>query len=141
MTSERTFKILEHTADKGILAQGKTMGEAFETAAYGMFSLFVNLSNYTPNAHYDIQIHADDREQLLYKWLSDLLFVFEAEKRLPIDSKITEIDDTHLCARVYYLPVSDNIEFHGSNVKAVTFHKLEVVEEDSGWHVQVYFDV
>lgn len=141
MTSERTFTILEHTADKGIYAKGRTMGEAFEAAAYGMFSLFVNPKNYVPTASREVQIYADDREQLLWKWLSELIFDFEVEKRLPLDFRITDIDDTHLTAKVYYRKVGEDIEFRGSNVKAVTFHQLEVAEKDGIWHVQVYFDV
>jgi len=141
MAVERAFRILEHTADKGILAHGRTMAEAFETAAYGMFSLFANPSEYAPTTSYQIQIHADDREQLLWKWLSELIFNFEVEKHLPVEFKITEIDDTHLIAEVFCRPVDENVKFHGSNVKAVTFHQLEVAQKDGVWHIQVYFDV
>ncbi len=141
MSFERTFKILEHTADKGVAAGGSTMAQAFEAAAAGMFSLFVDISKYAPTASYDVCVCADDREQLLWKWLSELIFNFEVEKRLPVDFQITDINDTRLCAKVFYRPVGDDVEFHGSNVKAVTFHQLEVAEKDGSWHVQVYFDV
>ena len=139
--TEHTFEILEHTADKGVAATGKTMGEAFENAAYGMFSLFVDPEAYEPRTQREVNINADDREQLLWSWLSEILFIFEVNRELPVDFHIAEIDDTHLRALLAVRPIGDDIEWLGSPVKAITFHQLRVEEIDGRWRVQVYVDV
>jgi SHS2 domain-containing protein len=139
--TERIFEILEHTADKGVAARGRTMAEAFETAAYGMFSLFVDPSAYQPTHNREVLVNADDREMLLWTWLSELHFIFEVEKDLPLDFEIVEIDDISLRANISVRPIGPDIEWHGSAVKAITFHQLKAEETDEGWFVQVYVDV
>lgn len=141
MKTERIFETLEHTADKGIAAYGKTMAEAFETAAYGMFSLFVDPGAYEAESCQEVEVTADDKEQLLWTWLSELQFKFEVERVLPVEFNIIEISDTALKASVAVRPVRDDIEWLGSPVKAITFHQLIVEETGNGWHVQVYVDV
>jgi SHS2 domain-containing protein len=138
---ERTFQILEHTADKGIAATGRTMAEAFENAAYGMFSLFVDPSKYQPESKIEMIVEGDDREQLLWSWLSDLIYMFEVDRQLPLDFHIAEISDTRLKAQLDVRPISDDIEWLGSGVKAITFHQQKVEEIDGTWRVQAYVDV
>ena len=41
LLSER-FEVFEHTADVGIIAYGKTLSEAFENAALGMFDIILS---------------------------------------------------------------------------------------------------
>lgn len=141
MKTERIFETLEHTADKGIAAYGKTMAEVFETAAFGMFSLFVDPGAYEAESHQELEVSADDKEQLLWTWLSELQFKFEVEHVLPVEFKVIEISDTALKADVSVRPVRGDIEWLGSPVKAITFHQLIVEETGEGWHVQVYVDV
>jgi SHS2 domain-containing protein len=139
--TEHAFEILEHTADKGVAASGRTMAEAFEAAAYGMFSLFVDPGAYQPTGEREVSVEGDDREMLLWAWLSELHFIFEVDRVLPLDFHIVEIDDTSLQARILIRPIGPDIEWHGSAVKAITFHQLKVEETDTGWRVQVYVDV
>lgn len=139
--TEHTFEILEHTADKGVAARGSTMAEAFENAAYGMFALFVDPSAYQPTEEREIAVEADEREMLLWSWLSELHFIFEVDRVLPVDFRILEIDDTKLKAKIALRPIGPDIEWHGSAVKAITFHQLKVEETDGQWRVQVYVDV
>lgn len=139
--TERTFQVLEHTADKGVAATGKTMAEAFENAAYGMFSLFVDLSKYQAESENEMSVSGDDREQLLWSWLSELVFMFEVDKLLPVDFRITEISDTSLKAVLSVRPIGKDIEWQGSGVKAVTYHQLKVEQADDTWRAQVYVDV
>jgi len=139
--SERTFEILDHTADKGVAATGKTMAEAFENAAYGMFSLFVDPGAYEPVSQREVAVSADDREQLLWTWLSELLFIFEVDRELPVDFRIVEITDRSLRANVSVRPIGEDIEWFGAPAKAVTFYQLVVRQTDDGWCVQVYVDV
>lgn len=139
--TEHTFQVLEHTADKGVAATGKTMAEAFENAAYGTFSLFVDPSQYQPESEVEISVEGDDREQLLWSWLSELVFMFEVDKQLPVNFHILEISDTALKAVVPVRPIGKDIEWHGSGVKAITYHQLKVEETDGTWLAQVYVDV
>jgi SHS2 domain-containing protein len=139
--TERTFEILEHTADKGVAGTGGTLAEAFENTAYGMFSLFVDPSAYSPTGRRVLEIAADDLEQLLWSWLSELMFIFEVERELPLDFRITELTDTSLKSELSIRPIGKDIEWLGSGVKAVTYHQLKVERTGQVWRTQVYVDV
>ena len=70
------YELVEHTADVGVKAYGKTVAEAFEHVAEGMFDIITDESTIDPVGEYNILLEAPDLEQLLVDWLSQLL-VFE----------------------------------------------------------------
>ena len=117
------------------------MAEAFENTAYGMFSLFVDPEAYQPTMNREITVSADDREQLLWTWLSELMYIFEVDRELALDFKIVEITDTSLRSEVAMRSIGKDIEWLGSGVKAVTYHQLKVEQTDGLWRTQVYVDV
>jgi SHS2 domain-containing protein len=138
---EHRFEIIEHTADKGVAAEEKTLPAAFESAAFGMFSLMAELPKYTPTRTIEIEVSGMDRETLFHNWLRELLFVFEVEYILPLDFEIFEFNENHLKARVMVREMGPDIEWLGSPVKAVTFHEMKIEPVDGGWHVQAILDV
>ena len=73
----KTYELIDHTADVGIKAYGKTLSEAFENAAKGMFDIITDSSEIESIGQYNIELEAPDLEQLLVDWLSELLYLFE----------------------------------------------------------------
>ena len=141
MAHEHTFEIMEHTADVGVLGRGKTMSEAFENAAYGMFSVMADLGNYSPTRKTTVEAAGDDSISLLQRFLSSLIVLFEADGVLPLDFNITELGRDFLKCEVSVRPVADDIEWLGPQIKAVTYHQMAVEEEDGKWRAQAILDV
>jgi SHS2 domain-containing protein len=135
------FESLEHTADKGIKAYGSSPKELFENAAFGMFSLMADLERYAPVKTREIEIEASDIESLLRTWLADLLYQFEVDRMLFVDFHVDHIEGDRLKSTARGLPFSDDIEWLGPSVKAVTLHDLYVRRTDDRWEAQVIFDV
>jgi len=135
------FEPLEHTADKGIRAWGSSIEELLENAATGMFSLMADLGKYTPIETREFVIEASDLESLLRTWLAELLYQFEVDRMLFVDFDVDSIEDGKLHATARGLPFSDDIEWLGPSVKAVTHHGLIVRRTDDRWEAQVIFDV
>jgi len=73
------FEILEHTADAGIVAHGRTMAEAFAHAAEGMYALMVDLDGIREIETREVTVQAPDLHNLLTGWLLELLFLTETE--------------------------------------------------------------
>ena len=138
---QQRFESLEHTADKGIKAFGSCLRELFENAAFGMFSLMADLERYTPVETREIEVEASDTESLLRTWLAELLYQFEVDRMLFVDFHVDDIEEGGLRATVRGLPFSDDIEWLGPSVKAVTLHDLYVRRTDDRWEAQVIFDV
>ena len=140
MVADR-YEPLAHTADKGIRAFGGDLKELFENAAYGMFSLMVEIGNYEPIDTREIEVEAADIPELLRAWLAELIYQFEVDRILFVDFEIRSIGGNRLKGIARGLPFTPGIEWLGSIVKAVTHHDLDVHRTDERWEATVIFDV
>jgi SHS2 domain-containing protein len=136
------FEIVEHTADVGIVSHGPTIADAFEQAARGLYSLMIDLGRVEPLVAREITAEAPDRERLLVRWLSDLIFLTESEALVFASFEVDVAPDGRsLRALAQGEPLDMARHDPGYDVKAVTYHDLEVVEEPSGWRCRVIVDV
>jgi SHS2 domain-containing protein len=137
----KTYELIDHTADVGLKAYGKTLAEAFENAAKGMFDIITDNSEVESIGQYDIELEAPDFEQLLVDWLSKLLFLNSSRNEVFGFFKI-EIDEKNIKLSAKVFGEKFNISKHkaGSEIKAVTYHMLEV-KNKKPFYVQVLFDI
>ena len=75
-----SFEILDHPADIGFRAFGRTREEVFENAALALFSLACDLQTVREQESRRIEVNAAEQETLLYAWLAELLAVSEGER-------------------------------------------------------------
>ncbi|MGE5572481.1 MAG: archease [Bacteroidota bacterium] len=79
----RPYEVLEHTADVGIRARGRTLEEAFANAALGMMSLVVpEPRRVLEREERQVRACAADLEGLLVGWLSEFVYLIDAERFL-----------------------------------------------------------
>jgi SHS2 domain-containing protein len=133
------YELIEHTADVGVKAYGKTVAEAFEHAAEAMFDIITDTSTIQSVGQYDIELEAPDHEQLLVDWLSKLLFLNDAEDLVFGKFEVT-ITGNRISARVFGEKYDNKKHKMGVEIKAVTYHILQVNEKDPIF-VQVLFDI
>jgi SHS2 domain-containing protein len=136
-----TFEVFDHTADVGIVAHASTLPELFEAAAEGMFSLIVDGASVENRAWVERTVEAADPEGLLVAWLSDLLTLQAAQGFVPKVFVVDDISGNRLRATVHGEPVDPDRHKFRLDVKAVTYHQLEVAPEDGGWRARVILDV
>lgn len=135
------FRILEHPADVGIEATGATLKEAFENAAIGLLSMITDIDCIDASEERYIQLKGTDIQNLLVKWLSEILFLYDGENFLVGEVEIESISPTRLEAIVRGSSVDEARHPMKVDVKAVTYHQLKVQEKDKGWLVRVFFDI
>ncbi len=137
----KTYDLVDHTADVGIKAYGKTLSEAFENIAKGMFDIITNNSEIENIGQYNIELEADNLEQLLVDWLSELLFLNSANNLVFSFFKV-DLDEKNnkLSAKVFGEKFNLSKHKIGTEIKAVTYHILEV-KTKKPYHVQVLFDI
>ncbi len=135
------FEILEHTADVGIVAHGGSLAELFANAATGMFAVMADLEGVRETEERRIEVEGRDRERLMVRWLTELLYFLDAEEMLFSRFAVDEASDTRLQARAFGERIDP--ERHGLHfgVKAVTHHMLEISSEDGGYRAQVLLDI
>ena len=137
----KRYDLIDHTADVAIKAYGKTLSEAFENAAKGMFDIITDNSEIENIGQYDIELEADNLEQLLVDWLSELLFLNGANNLVFGFFKV-DLDEKKCKLSAKVFGEKFNISKHkaGSEIKAVTYHMLEV-NNKKPYYAQVIFDI
>jgi len=135
------FRILEHTADVGFEALGSTREEVFVNAARALIHLIVELDTIDPREEVSVHVQGPDAESVLVNWLSELLFLHDAEGWLFRDFEIQNLQDDSLIA------LARGEKFQRSRhqakllVKAITYHQLALERTPQGWRAQVYVDI
>ncbi len=142
-----SWEVLEHTADTGIVVRAKSLPALYERAAAAMFDALVDLATVEPRGDAEeVTVGAPDRETLLVAWLGELLSRAEAAGRVYGEFDVRELgpagEDWRLVARVRGEPLDPSRHRFRLEIKAVTYHLLEVRrEEPDGWLARVLFDI
>ena len=135
----KRFKLIEHTADTGLMAYGDNLAQAFANAAYGLFSIIVEINKVREVESRRVTLNAEDVEGLLFGWLNHLIYIFDVDALLFKRCDITEFSENSLKATCWgekYNPLRHQLK---TGVKSATYHMLEV--DGTRNRVQVIFDV
>jgi len=132
------YEEIDHTADVGIRAYGRTVDELFANAAEGMFSFIADLSRVKPVGEVEVRLEADDLPTLLLRWLSELLYVHETQ-RLLFSSFEVNVVGMSLEGRVRGEAIDKKRHELKLAIKAVTRHGLTVDPEKG--IAEVIFDI
>jgi len=135
----KRFQLIEHTADVGLIAYGRTLAEAFGNAAYGLFSIIAELKTVKEIESRRLELNEEDPEALLFEWLNSLIYLFDVEMLLLKRFDVRDFNGRGLKAICYgekYDPSRHQLK---TGVKAATYHMLKVDREKN--QVQVIFDI
>ena len=140
----KEFEILEHTADIGIAAYGKTKREVFINTARGMFEIIAGeTKNSKENFCDKIKLEAGNLEGLLFAWLNELLYISETKLVILSKFEIQDVSNNKIVAEVKGTKINRRDCKIKKEIKAVTYYRLEIKkDEKSGlWRAQVIFDI
>jgi SHS2 domain-containing protein len=135
------FTILEHPADIGIEAWGATLGEAFENAARGLTALILDPSSVEPRETRQLELDGVDAEHLLIRWLSEILYLYDGERFVVSQFVVHSLSPSHLRAVLRGEPFLPEKHPTRTDVKAVTYHQLQVDEGKESSRVRVFLDI
>ncbi len=130
------FREIEHTADWQLHVWAEDLAGLLIQAALGMLELSQIRLSADQKVTEEFELEIIDRESLLVDFLAELLYYAE-EQKLAFDGYQLKIQDNKLLARINGAP----IESQAKEIKAVTYHCLEVRNTDFGLEVQIVFDV
>ena len=132
------YILIDHTADMMVKAFGENLEECFGNAAYALFDQTVDLSNVGTGEIREIRVTGIDDEDRLYSFLSEMLFIEDADNLVLKEFDVSFDGDDVLCtARGETLDRSKHRL--RSEVKAVTYHMMNIDREEPS--VTVLFDV
>jgi SHS2 domain-containing protein len=135
------YSFIEHTADLGIVVRGKDLQSLFEMSAMALMSLLVTDKSKQEPSRGLIIVSADDMDDLMVRWLSEILYLFAGDGEVVTGVKISLILPTHLEAVIEKVPFDPGRHETQHGIKAVTYHQISVSEKKDHWEARIIFDV
>ncbi|MFH2056830.1 MAG: archease [bacterium] len=132
------------TADAAFRASGDDLGQLFAACAAALFETIVALDSIVPRRTLTLELAAADRERLLYGWLSELVYLKDTRRELYSEFAahiVQQGDEMILRAEIKGESFDATRHAAGADVKAVTYHRLEIRETDRGFEALVVLDL
>jgi len=139
------FEWVEHTADIGFKAYGRSLEGAFENAALALTEIITSLEDVKAENKVNIKIVSEDIESLLFDWLDHFLYLFDAKELIHSRFEISEISEKDgefkLVASAWGEKFDPKKHALGTEVKAITYHMMEIGQSEEQCFVQVIVDI
>lgn len=131
------FEEVDHTADWSLRVWGADLEELLSQAAKGMLHLLNAKPEGDQGTWLSIDIEARDAEELLVSWLEELLFLHETQQVTFVDFDFQSVGEKHLSASAKSAPSHRP----DKQIKAVTFHNMDIIEKNGNLETEIVFDV
>jgi SHS2 domain-containing protein len=130
------WELIDHTGDIGVVARAPTLEELFAECARAMFSVLAESESSAQSQAESFVVAGADPAEELRDFLSELLYRFSAERKMYV--AFTPGQGSVAAAWEPYDATRHPLR---TELKAVTYHQLEVVREGNLWRGRVIFDV
>ena len=134
------YTTFEHTADLGIEVRGSSLKELFENAAKAVFAEMAGkVLEQANKGPLTVKVSAPNLEELLVRWLDELLYLGETKEMIFTKFEITNMSEDSIEARVWgvdYSEAAPELE-----IKAVTYHDLKLEKTEDGYMARFIADI
>jgi SHS2 domain-containing protein len=135
------YEHFEHTADLGLRVRAPDLNTLFAEAAEALSAAIVeDVNAIEPREPLTVRVAGTDRAYLLFDWLRELLYRFDAERRLFRRFDV-QVSEKGLEATAWGEPYDPERHPLSHEVKAITYHGLRVEREGEEWVVEVIVDI
>jgi SHS2 domain-containing protein len=135
------YQPLSHTGDLGMLVYGRDLHELFAHAAWAMFDLISDATTLRPLQTITLNVEAIDLEDLLVRWLGELLYLYDTQRFLCCAATFTTLQPTSLTATIQGEPFDATRHPIDTEIKAVTYHQIAIEQIEGRWQARVIFDL
>ncbi|MEZ5359157.1 MAG: archease [Candidatus Zixiibacteriota bacterium] len=143
----RAFQINDKysSADIGIDVTADSLEELFIAAAEGLTAIAISSVAGNESRQTTVRLSADSREQLLVDWLSELIYLFDADgfvsQEFAVKIKAGEGPTVELSAEIRGRGFNPETDTARHDVKAVTYYKLAIKDDGGKMTCHVVFDL
>lgn len=142
MTTKRVhYTVLDHTADMGIRVTGRTLEDLFQNAGQSLMQILINKRPAGETSVVRLSIEGEDLSDLMVRWLGEILYLFQGEGRVVMDIHVDAVTPTRIDAGLHTLPFDQTRHEVVTEIKAVTYHQIDVARKRGRWQATVIFDV
>ena len=143
---EAGFIYEDHTADVQARCWGKSLEEAYNQTAYSLMATITpNLNKISSKVEKKIKIEAEDKEALLFDFLSELLYIFDVDELVFNTIKVQIIKESEDLFVLNALLRGEKFDVTkheiGIEVKAITYSFMEIAESKNKVEISIVFDI
>lgn len=140
-----SYRYLDHGADIGLEVESNSLEGLFAEAGRAIFSVMADLDSVGGRQSVNISLQGDDLDDLLYRWLSELVSRSNLQGQIYVRFPDLEIEESDsglsLKAKARGERINPQVHELGTEVKAVTYQGLEIEREEEGWRCKFVVDV
>lgn len=135
------YETFEHTADLGLRVWADDLNALFAEAARGLFSMIVPAADSVQaSQRTTITLAGDALEYLLFDWLNELLYIYDVRRLLLCEFDVA-VGPQGVEATVAGEPIDPARHVLDHEVKAITYHGLQVEQQAGRWMAEVIVDI
>ncbi|WP_456467762.1 archease [Archaeoglobus sp.] len=135
------YRFINHTADIAFEVYGSSLAELLKNAALAFYDAFVDLSRIGESKEVEIEVEGEDDEMVLYRWLNELLYLFDTQffAAKEIKAEVRERGRIEAIGKLRggnLTPEMVKVE-----PKAITMHKFGIERSLEGFKAFVVVDI
>jgi SHS2 domain-containing protein len=135
------YRFIDHTADFRLEIFGIDEKDLFVQAANALTDLITDPKTLGSRFRQTLTVIGDDWPDLMVNWLRELLYLWNGEERLVSRVILHSLEPT--CLEATAITDAYDADRHPirNEIKAVTYHQIEVCPWQTGWRARVVFDI
>lgn len=138
-----SFSIIEHTADIAIEVMADSLEELFLVAALGWKEIVIE-GEIKKNENIKLKLEGNSLESLLVMFLDKLNYYFLVKEWCFNSVAELKIDEVNGVFTLISYLLGDNINddnYLKEEIKAVTYHQMEIIKSNNNYSTKIIFDV
>lgn len=140
MASKHTY--LNHTADIAFDVEADSISELFVESFYCWRNSVVESEGLSATDLIEINLTAGSPEELLVDFINEVNFLLTVKKVLCVEIVRIEINDERYVLNAMMKTQSINdFSVLKAEIKSVTYHQMEIRQENGKYFVRVVFDI
>ena len=136
-----SFELFDHTADLGIRVQAGTLPGLVSQSTIALYSAIGEIAATTEVESRTLEFLGDGYASLLREFLAKLLTIFEVQDCVAHKLAVEDFTAERLVVLLRLAEVEPQRTVYHREVKAVTYHGLEVTELANGYEATFILDI
>ncbi len=140
----KQYEYFDTTADIGIIAYSDNINVAFSNAALATMNILTDIEKIKQEYTKEVHIQSEDLCALLYDWITELIILIDSEQFVGSKYNIT-INSTYKGYKLDASIKGDSYNINKYNykeeVKAITYHKMNIEKNDNIYELKFILDL
>lgn len=137
----RGHREIEHTADLGFEVWAPDLPELYAESVQALANLCYDRDRVEPRQRRQLEVRGDSPEERMVRWLQEVYLLVEGELWLTADAVDVRVEDGAVGGTLRGEPHDPDRHAIYTEIKAITYHEMEIREQDGTWTTTVIIDV